>query len=102
MSVPPAAEPLAQAVLAEALRNVAKHARPTAVRVRVRADEDTFTLEVRNDGVGSGARGTGMGLRLASFEALQQGGVLDFGAPGDGEWRVRLVVPLNTTPPTHR
>jgi signal transduction histidine kinase len=102
VSVPPAAEPLAQAVLAEALRNVAKHARPTAVRVRVGADEDTFTLEVRNDGVGSGARGTGMGLRLASFEALQQGGVLDFGAPGEGEWRVRLVVPLNTTPPTHR
>jgi signal transduction histidine kinase len=93
VSVPPAAEPLAQTVLAEALRNVAKHAQPTAVRVRVDADEDTFTLEIRNDGVGSGARGTGMGLRLASFEALQQGGVLDFGAPGEGEWRVRLVVP---------
>ncbi|HLI59645.1 MAG TPA: GAF domain-containing protein [Solirubrobacteraceae bacterium] len=93
VSVPPAAEPLAQTVLGEALRNAAKHARPTAVRVRVDADEDTFTLEVRNDGVGSGARGTGMGLRLATLEALQQGGVLDFGAPGEGEWRVRLVVP---------
>ena len=94
VTVPPAVEPLAQSVLTEALRNVAKHARATSVQVHVGADEDTFTLEVRNDGVGSGARGAGMGLRLASFEALQQGGVVDFGAPADGEWRVRLVVPL--------
>jgi signal transduction histidine kinase len=94
VTVPPSVEPLAQSVLSEALRNVAKHARATSVQVHVGADEDTFTLEVRNDGVGSGARGAGMGLRLASFEALQQGGVVDFGAPADGEWRVRLVVPL--------
>jgi signal transduction histidine kinase len=103
VAVPPAIEPLAQSVLAEALRNVVKHAHPTAVQVRVGADEDTFRLEIRNDGVGSGARGTGMGLRLASFEALQQGGVLDFGAPAEGEWRVRLVVPrANPTPPSER
>jgi len=51
-------------------------------------------LEVRNDGVGSGARGAGMGLRLAAFEALQHGGVVEFGSPGPGQWRVRLVVPL--------
>jgi len=91
--VPPAAEPLAQAVLAEALRNVAKHARATSVQVHVGAGEDTFTLEVRNDGVRSGVRGAGMGLRLASFEALQHGGVVDFGSPAAGQWRVRLVVP---------
>ena len=35
-----------------------------------------------------------MGLRLAAFEALQHGGVVDFGAPDEGLWRVRLVVPL--------
>jgi signal transduction histidine kinase len=93
MTVPPGAEALAQSVLAEALRNVAKHARARWVRVTVAGDADTFTLEVRNDGVGSGARGTGMGLRLAAFEALQHGGVVDFGAPADGEWRVRLVLP---------
>ncbi len=39
------------------------------------------------------ARGAGMGLRLAAFEALQHGGVVEFGAPEDGRWRVRLVVP---------
>jgi signal transduction histidine kinase len=87
-------EPLAQSVLAEALRNIAKHASPSAVEVAVARDEDTFSLEVRNDGVAPGARGAGMGLRLAAFEALQHGGVVDFGAPDEGLWRVRLVVPL--------
>ncbi len=87
------AEPLAQSVLAEALRNVTKHAHPTAVQVLVSADADTFSLEVRNDGVATASRGAGMGLRLAAFEALQHGGVVDFGAPARGEWRVRLVVP---------
>jgi signal transduction histidine kinase len=93
VSVPGELEPLAQSVLAEALRNVAKHAAPSHVRVRVAGDADTFTLEVRNDGVGPGARGAGMGLRLAAFEALQHGGVVDFGTPEAGHWRVRLVVP---------
>ena len=57
-------------------------------------DADTFTLEVLNDGVRPGARGAGMGLRLAAFEALQHGGVVEFGATEEGGWRVRLVVPL--------
>ena len=94
VEVPGGVEPLAQSVLAEALRNIAKHATPSAVEVVVAGDEDTFSLEVRNDGVAPGARGAGMGLRLAAFEALQHGGVVDFGAPDEGLWRVRLVVPL--------
>jgi signal transduction histidine kinase len=94
VEVPTQIEPLAQSVLGEALRNIAKHATPTAVEVIVGVNDDTFSLEVRNDGVGSGARGAGMGLRLAAFEALQHGGVVDFGAPEEGSWRVRLVVPL--------
>jgi hypothetical protein len=37
-----------------------------------------------------------MGLRLATFEALQQGGTVESGPTGDGGWRVRLLVPLGT------
>jgi signal transduction histidine kinase len=99
VTVPADVEALAQSVLAEALRNIAKHAGPSRVDVAVARGEDTFTLEVRNDGVQPGARGAGMGLRLASFEALQQGGVVDFGSPGPGLWRVRLVVPLEESRP---
>ncbi|HEY6781428.1 MAG TPA: ATP-binding protein, partial [Thermoleophilaceae bacterium] len=96
--VPDGVEPLAQSVLAEALRNARKHARPTSVRVRVGRVDDTFVLEVRNDGLEDApraARGTGMGLRLAAAEALQLGGVIEFGSEGDSQWRVRLVVPVD-------
>jgi signal transduction histidine kinase len=92
--VPPDVEPVAQSVLAEALRNIDKHSTPTTVEVGVARGADTFALEIRNDGVTTGARGGGMGLRLAAWEALQQGGVLEFGPGGSGWWRVRLVVPL--------
>jgi signal transduction histidine kinase len=94
-TVPADLEPLAQSVLAEALRNIAKHADPSRVEVAVARDEDTFTLEVRNDGARGGEDSDpGMGLRLVAFEALQQGGTVEYG-PVDGDrWRVRLVVPL--------
>ena len=95
-AVPHDVEPLAQSVLAEALRNADKHASPTRVLVRVTRVDGTFALEVRNDGVESGGgrpRGAAMGLRLAALEALQRGGVVEFGPEDGDEWRVRLVVP---------
>lgn len=96
--LPQEVEPLAQSVLAEALRNADKHARPMRVRVGVSLNEDTLLVEVRNDGLESGEptpeNGAGMGLRLAAFEALQRGGVVEFGREGD-EWRTRLVLPVH-------
>jgi nitrate/nitrite-specific signal transduction histidine kinase len=95
VTVPSELEPLAQSVLAEALRNIGKHADPSRVEVNVDHDEDTFTLEVRNDGVRARSEsGGGMGLRLAAFEALQHGGMVEFGPAGENGWRVRLVMPL--------
>ncbi len=91
--VPPALEPLAQSVLAEAVRNAHKHARPTRVSVRIGHTDGTFVLEVANDGVIGHRRRAGMGLRLAGFEALQSGGVVEFGEREPGTWQVRLVVP---------
>jgi signal transduction histidine kinase len=95
VEVPEDVEPLAQSVLAEALRNSHKHAKPTSVRVRVGRLDGAFVLEVRNDGADKqpATRGAGMGLRLAAVEALQRGALVEFG-PERGEWRVRLVVPL--------
>jgi signal transduction histidine kinase len=87
-------EPLTQSVLSEALRNVSKHAAATAIDVGVSRDEDIFKLEVHNDGVSQSPRGPGIGLRLAAFEALQHGGMVEFGPAPQAGWRVRLVVPL--------
>jgi len=95
VTVPEGLEPLAQSVLSEAIRNAAKHAHATRVAVRTDVADGTFVLEVTNDGVESAADGpAGMGLRLAGFEALQAGGLLEFGARDKGRWQVRLVVPL--------
>jgi signal transduction histidine kinase len=97
--VPQGLEPLAVSVLTEALRNAEKHARPSAVQVAVGRSDDAFALEVRNDGLRRSRRfrrgrslGAGLGLRLAAYESLQRGGMLEFGTEGE-EWRVRLVLP---------
>jgi signal transduction histidine kinase len=93
--VPGSMEPLVQSVLAEALLNCEKHARASTVSVRVGSERDAFCLEVRNDGVlnADAAKGSRMGLRLAALEAIQKGGMVEFGPLGADEWRVRLVLP---------
>ena len=93
--VPSGLEPLAQSVLAEAVRNAHKHAHPSRVSVRVGRSDGAFVLEVANDGVTGSRRRAGMGLRLAALEAIQSGGVVEFGEREPGTWQVRLVVPVD-------
>jgi signal transduction histidine kinase len=92
-TVPPELEPLAQSVLAEAVRNAHKHAKPSRVGVRIEHGDGAFVMEVSNDGIHGRSRQSGMGLRLAAFEALGAGGVVEFGKRGRDLWQVRLVVP---------
>ncbi len=94
--VPREFESLAQSVLAEAVRNAHKHAQPSRVEVTIFSQDGAWVMEVCNDGVSRDARRppvSGMGLRLAALEALQVGGVLEFGEREPGWWRVRLAVP---------
>jgi signal transduction histidine kinase len=98
VEIPVEIEPLAQSVLAEAVRNAHKHAGPTRVEVCLEVkDGDTLVLDVINDGVRGKARQSGMGLKLAALEALQLGGIVEFGEREPGSWRVRLAVPLDRT-----
>ena len=94
--VPAHLEPLAQSVFGEAVRNALKHADPTRLAVRVERN-GAFALEIVNDGVPDAVArraSAGMGLRLAAVEALQHGGVIEFGRTEPGHWRVRLLVPV--------
>jgi signal transduction histidine kinase len=91
--VPAEVESVAQAVLLEAIRNAEKHADATEIEVSVGVDDDAFVLEVVNDGVRSASQGTGLGLRLATIEALQHNGIVEFGPLAEDRWHVRLVVP---------
>ena len=61
--------------------------------MRVERENGAFVLEVANDGVDVRRQPAGMGLRLAALEALQSGGVVEFGEREPGIWQVRLVVP---------
>jgi len=93
VEIPDELEPILQSVLAEALRNVDKHAQPTRVEVSVGAEPEAYILEVMNDGAVDHDADSGLGLRLMSLEAIQHRGIVEFGpVPPDG-WRVRLVVP---------
>lgn len=95
--VPPALEPLVQSVFAEAVRNVRKHARARSLVVRVRRTDGLLELEVENDGVADDRRRTGppgVGLRIGALEAMQAGGLLEFGERLPGRWQVRLAVPV--------
>ena len=95
--VPEGLEPLVVSVLNEALRNAERHADASEVKVTINALDGVFALEVRNDGLrqvanGKEHAGSRMGLRLAAYEALQRGGMLEYGQEED-RWRVRLVLP---------
>jgi signal transduction histidine kinase len=97
MDLPMRLQPLAQSVFSEALRNAHKHAEPTRVVVSGDSRDGVFILKITNDGVtkAGGPQSTGMGLRLAAFEALHVGGFVEFGPREENLWQVRLVVPVD-------
>jgi signal transduction histidine kinase len=80
------------------VRNAHKHADPTRVEVSLEIqDDEMLVLDIVNDGVRGRARQSGMGLKLAALQALQVGGIVEFGERRPGCWRVRLAVPLDRT-----
>ena len=93
LEVPPALEPLAQSILPR------RSATPRSTRRRPgsrsgRAGSTARSCSRSSTTASAGApRRAGMGLRLAAFEALQDGGVVEFGVREPGTWQVRLVVP---------
>src|SRR5437764_10755200 len=96
VAIPPRFESLAQHVMAEALRNVRKHAAPTKVTATVKSVEDAAVLEVVNDGSAPtrADAAPGMGLRLAAQDAANRGAELAWGPLSGGRWVVRLRMPL--------
>jgi GAF domain-containing protein len=91
--LPTAVEATAYFVVAEALTNVAKHARAGRAEVMARIEDGTLAVEVRDDGVG-GAQPEGSGLvgladRLAALD-----GRLRVESPADGGTLVSAAIPL--------
>ncbi|MEO6712960.1 MAG: sensor histidine kinase [Mycobacteriales bacterium] len=86
-----------QAVVREALSNVAKHAKASRVVVRVAAADGVVSLSVVDDGVGRppAAEGPGNGLANMASRAERLGGSFVVGAGEDGGTTLRWSVPLS-------
>ena len=84
-------------VAADALANIARHARARRASVRASREHDRLVLEVEDDGVGFDPhiRAEGLGLRNMRQRAFSAGGwlVVD-SAPGKGS-RVRVELPAH-------
>ena len=92
----PGAREAAFFVAADALANIARHARARRVSVRARRERERLVLELEDDGVGfdPNIRAEGLGLRNMRQRAFSAGGwlVVD-SAPGAGS-RVRVELPV--------
>jgi signal transduction histidine kinase len=91
--LPPAVESTAYFVVAEALTNVAKHARAGNVEVRARVEDGTLAIRIRDDGMG-GARSDGSGLVGLSDRVAALDGRLRVENPAAGGSLVAADIPL--------
>ncbi|MFJ3803374.1 GAF domain-containing protein [Streptomyces sp. NPDC090088] len=85
------------AVLAEALTNIARHARSHRAEVVLSTDGRDLLLTVRDDGVGIPPDGRRSGLRNMAERAAELGGSLEWDCPDGGGttlvWRVPVANP---------
>lgn len=92
--VPGAVADDAVAVLAEALSNVARHARAGGAEISLAVGSGRLTVTVTDDGVGVPEGGRRSGLRNLAERAVQRGGELAVEVPEGGGTRLVWSVPL--------
>ena len=97
--LPPVAEATAYFTVAEALTNVAKYAKASHAEVRFAREDSAVVVEVRDDGIGGAAAGTGSGLSGLADRVGALEGTLSVTSPAGKGTLVRAVVPLSAPPP---
>lgn len=88
----PTVEAIAYFVVAEALTNVAKHARASRAEVHVRREHDVLRLTIEDDGVG-GADPTGSGLSGLADRVAGVDGHLAIDSPPGGPTVIEVELP---------
>lgn len=81
-------------VIAEALTNAAKYARPTRISVAARSDATSVHVEVADDGVGGATISEGSGLLNLSDRVAALGGRFTVASPPGEGTAVRAWIPL--------
>ena len=92
--LPRAVEATAYFVVAEALTNVAKHARAGHATAMARVEDGRLAIHVRDDGVG-GAEPSGSGLLGLADRLAMHDGELRVESPPGGGTVVAATIPLS-------
>jgi signal transduction histidine kinase len=93
---PPTVEDTIYFTVAEALTNVAKHARATVARVKVGIDNGRLVAEVTDDGLGGARIAAGSGLEGLADRLDALDGTLTVRSPPSGGTMLRASIPLRT------
>jgi signal transduction histidine kinase len=93
--LPDPVEAAAYYVVAEALTNVAKYAHASEVIVELGRGNGTACIEVRDDGIGGAAPGSGSGLRGLADRVEALGGRLVLDSPAGAGTTLRAEIPCN-------
>jgi signal transduction histidine kinase len=93
--LPAAVEATAYFVVAEALTNVAKHARAGHAEVTARLEDGTLAVQVRDDGIGGAAPGQGSGLVGLGDRIEALGGTLQLTSPAGRGTTLLVEIPLD-------
>jgi signal transduction histidine kinase len=88
-----AVESTAYFIVAEALTNVARHARATQAVVTIARSGERLVVEVRDDGVGGATIGTGTGLRGLNDRVTALGGSMHVVSPAGGPTTLLVELP---------
>ena len=83
-----------EAVVREAMTNVARHAQASTLRVTINADTDRLTVDVSDDGVGIGDSARRSGLANLKNRAHSRGGTLTLENQEQGGLRLQWSIPL--------
>jgi len=87
-------------IVQEALTNVGRHAGGACASVHLRYAPDAFTVQVDDDGEGTGTQSAGPGLGLIGMRERVSalGGRLHAGPQPRGGFRVRAELPVRAAP----
>ena len=91
--LPAAVEATAYYVVAEALANVAKHARATNATITGHLEKDRLVVEIHDDGCGGADPAGGSGLTGLADRLAVVGGRLSLSSPVGGPTRMRVEIP---------
>ncbi|HUR05041.1 MAG TPA: histidine kinase [Nonomuraea sp.] len=91
--LPVAVEATAYYVVAEALANVAKHARATKATINGHLEKDRLVVEIHDDGCGGADPAGGTGLTGLADRLAVVGGRLSLSSPAGGPTLMRVEIP---------